>query len=221
MCAVYDTLYQMRHTPTRKLADALFRGLESEYSFKVYPLTANITDQPAVFIISKRIIDKRGKGHQVVICIGETDSTLNELKKHKRGKCVKENSGNVVSVLKEKEKTSRLDVIKDLTACRSFSCVRNVYKPKIEPTQKRRIVKALDRAKRGSSNEKDRTGSSNSRAVGGIAKRATASKTGTRVQGRVDSDGRQHRLPNSKKPVAGKTKGRAAGVSGTRKKAAA
>ena len=193
-----DTMYHMKHAPTRKLADALFRGRNTHHFFKVYPLTAVITDQPAVFIIARRIIDYRGKGHQLTVCIGETESTLREFKKHKKAACAKEYAANVVCLLKEKDAKIRHTVIEDLIASRSFICIRNVYKPKVRPSPK-------PVAKPASSS----------------AKRAAAAKTRTRVSSSVDSDSRQHRLSNAKKPVAGKTKGRVAGVSGTRKKAAA
>jgi hypothetical protein len=109
----------MKHAPTRKLADAIFRGKEAEHTFKVYPLTAPITDQPAVFIISRRITDHRGRGHQVAVCIGETESTAAELRKHKRAKCTKDHSTNVVCLLKERDDESRRSVVEDLTASRS------------------------------------------------------------------------------------------------------
>ncbi|MEO8573423.1 MAG: hypothetical protein ABI481_05595 [Pyrinomonadaceae bacterium] len=121
----------MKHTPTRKLSDALFRGHQTDHFFKVYPLTAAIADQPAVFIISRRVTDQRGRGHQLAVCIGETESTLNELKKHKRSACAKENAANVVCLLKEKDAKMRRTVIEDLLASRSFSCIRNVYQAKI------------------------------------------------------------------------------------------
>jgi len=188
----------MKHAPTRKLADALFRGQKSGHLFKVYPLAANITDQPAVFIIARRIIDNRGRGHQFTVCIGETESTFKELKKHKRAPCVKENAANVVCLLKEKDAKIRRTVIEDLLACRSFVCIRNVYKPKVH-----RTVRPVAKPRNAS------------------AKRTAAAKTRTRVSGGVDSDSRQRRLSNSKRIADGKAKGRTARVSRPRKKVAA
>jgi len=192
----------MKHAPTRKLADALFRGQNSDHLFKVYPVAAAITDQPAVFIIARRIIDRRGHGHQLAVCIGETESTLKELKKHKRAPCAKENAANVVCLLKEKDAKIRETVIKDLLARRPFVCIRNVYKPKII-AKVRRASKPV--AKPASS----------------PAERAVAAKTRTRIQSGVDSDSRQHRLSKPKRSAAGKAKGRAARVTRPREKAAA
>jgi hypothetical protein len=193
----------MKHAPTRKLSDAVFRGKEAEHTFKVYPLTAPITDQPAVFIISRRIVDTRGRGHQVAICIGETDSTVRELRKHKRSKCVKDHSMNVVCLLKEKDADSRRAVIDDLMANRSFSCVRNIYKPKIESTPKRVVKKS--RAASKATNEKLRT-ISNTGKPAATRKRKAAAGTGKRVSGGMDRDSRQHRLPKSKGTVTRKAK---------------
>jgi len=192
----------MKHAPTRKLADALFRGQSTDHFFKVYPVAAAITDQPAVFIIARRIIDHRGHGHQLAICIGETESTLKELKKHKRAACAKENAVNVVCLLKEKDAKIRETVIEDLLARRRFVCIRNVYKSKVA-AKVRRAAKPV--AKPASS----------------PAKRAVTAKTRTRIQSGVDSDSRQHRLSKPKRSTASKAKGRAARISRPRKKAAA
>jgi len=188
----------MKHAPTRKLADALFRGQKSEHVFKVYPLNATITDQPAVFMIARRILDHRGRGHQLTVCIGETESTFNELKKHKRAPCVKDNAANVVCLMKEKDAKIRRTVIEDLLAGRSFVCIRNVYKPKI-------VAKVRRAAKPARS----------------PAKRTAAAKTRTRGSSGVDSDNRQRRLSNSERIADGKAKGRTARVSRPRKKVAA
>ena len=195
-------MFQMKHTPTRKLADALFRGQVTDHFFKVYPLTAAITDQPAVFMIARRILDRRGRGHQLAICIGETESTLKELKKHKRAACAKENALNVVCLLKEKDAKMRRTVIEDLLANRSFSCIRNVYKPKIAP-------------------KASRTAKPVARSVRTSAKRSTNAKTGTRVSRGVDSNRGQRGLSNAKRAAPAKAKGRTARVTQPRKKTAA
>ena len=192
----------MKHTPTRKLADALFRGQDTDHFFKVYPITAAITDQPAVFIISRRVTDHRGRGHQLAVCIGETESTLKELKKHKRAACVKENAANVVCLLKEKDAKIRKTVIDDLLASRSFVCIRNVYQPK--------IITKVPRAPKPRANP-----------ARSPAKRTAETKTRARVSSGVDSNGRQHRLSDAKRTATGKAKGRTARVSRPRKKAAA
>lgn len=125
----------MKHSPQkklRKLADAVFRGQQSQYSFKVYPLTAEVTDQPAIFIISRRVTDRFGKGHHAAVCIGETDSIVKELRSHKRAKCAKQHAANVVCILKEQDANARVGMIDDLTSARSFSCIRNAYKSTID-----------------------------------------------------------------------------------------
>src|SRR5687768_15927576 len=205
-------MYHMKHTPARKLADALFRGSRREHSFKVYPLGANITDQPAVFIISRRIVDRFGRGHQATVCIGETESTYTELEKHKKAACVKEHAANVVCLLKEKDHALRLKAIEDLLSRRSFSCVRNVYKSNIKPTSKQK-----DRASR---NAKTTSRASISKSRTARAQRTGSAKTRTRVSRGVDSDRRQHRLSKQERPAAGKAKGRVTRGARSRKKAA-
>ena len=204
----------MKYAPTRKLSDALFRGKDTEHSFKVYPLKAAITDQPAVFIISRRITDRYGRGHHVAVCIGETESTQAELKKHKRASCVKDHGANVVCLLRERDIETRLDVIADLTAHRSFSCIRNKYKPKMNASNKHQGAARKSNAKTTVRNLRPRSGNDSRRS-------ATAPETGTRVQGRMDRDSGQHRLSNQKRIAARKAKGGTPRVSRSGKKAAA
>jgi len=120
------------HKRVRKIAEAVFRGQKTQYKFDVFPLTADITDAPAIFIISRRITDKFRKGHHSAVCLGETDSIRAEIKKHKRAKCVKQHAANVVCILKDVDKANRSLVVDDLQTARSFSCIRNADQPNIK-----------------------------------------------------------------------------------------
>jgi hypothetical protein len=113
----------------RKLGDAVFRGAKSVYTFDVFPLTTDIRDGAAIFIISRRIVDRFKTGHHHTICVGETDSIVSEIRRHKRAKCAKSNEANAICVLREEDDSIRSNVIDDLVAARSFSCIRNVSKP--------------------------------------------------------------------------------------------
>jgi len=114
----------------RKLSTAVFRGARTEYSFDVFPISPSITDSAAVFIFSRRLVDKKGHAHHAVSCVGEAKSLVTEIKRHKRAKCVKEGAANVVCVLKEPDKESRVDVVQDISEARQFSCVEGKYKPR-------------------------------------------------------------------------------------------
>lgn len=121
------------HKRVRKIGEAVFRGKKTQYKFDVFPLTADITDAPAVFIISRRVTDKFRKGHHSAVCLGETNSIRAEIKKHKRAKCVKQNSANVICILKDSDEANRSVVVDDLQTARSFSCIRNADQPNIKP----------------------------------------------------------------------------------------
>jgi hypothetical protein len=133
MCAIYDTLYHMAQTRKRirKLSTAVFRGSQLEYNFDVYPISTAITDNPVVFIFSHRKVDKKGRAHHAVSCVGETPSIVSEMKKHKRARCVKGNEANVVCILRESDRKARSGVLDDITAVRAFSCVQGKFKPTI------------------------------------------------------------------------------------------
>ena len=135
---IYDTIFRMKYPPRKKLkriAEAVFRGKKSQYSFDVFPLTNDIEDSPAVFIFSRRQIDKSGHGHHFVSCIGETDSVLSEVKRHKRNKCVKQNGSNVVCILREDNEAKRVSAIEDLKLNRSFICPQDADKSKMRPAK--------------------------------------------------------------------------------------
>lgn len=131
MRPTYDTMYHMTHARKRirKLSTAVFRGARTEYSFDVFPISPSITDWSAVFIFSRRLVDKKGRAHHAVSCVGEAKSLVAEIKRHKRSKCVKASAANVVCVLKEADRGSRVDVVQDISDARQFSCVRGEYKP--------------------------------------------------------------------------------------------
>ena len=105
-----------------KISEAIFRGTKSLYNFEVFPLAAEIEDTSAIFVISKRKTDKRGKGHHAFICIGQTDSILKEIKKHQKAKCVKQHQANVVCLLKETDAEKRLKIESDLRLAHQSVC---------------------------------------------------------------------------------------------------
>jgi hypothetical protein len=146
---MYDTLYYMAHARKRirKLSTAVFRGSKSEYSFDVFPISTSITDNPAIFIFSRRQIDKFGRGHHVVSCVGETQSIIAEIKKHKRARCVKGNEANVVCILKEADRDIRSGVTEDIVAARTFCCVRGTIKTNIKAKSNAKKPGSSDSAK--------------------------------------------------------------------------
>ena len=107
---------------SQKLSEAVFRGKKSLYNFEVFPLGAEFEDVSAVFVISKRVSDKRGKGHHKFVCIGQTESVLGDIKKHAKGKCIKQNKANVICILAEKDEKNRLRIEADLRESHSIVC---------------------------------------------------------------------------------------------------
>ena len=105
-----------------KISEAIIRGKKSLYNFEVIPLTAELEDASAIYVISKRKTDKRGKGHHAFVCIGQTNSILQEIKKHQKAKCVKQHKANVVCLLKEESEEKRLKIEEDLRLAHSSVC---------------------------------------------------------------------------------------------------
>jgi hypothetical protein len=118
-----------RKKRSAKISEAVFLGKKGIYKFDVYLLGSELPDSPAVFVLSRRKVDKIGKASHAASCIGETASITAELKKHKRAKCVKQNAGNVVCILTEESEKNRSAVLDDIAEARTFSCVRNAFEP--------------------------------------------------------------------------------------------
>jgi len=233
----------------RKVSTAVFRGSRSEYNFDVYPISTAITDHPVVYIFSRRKIDKGGRAHHAVSCVGETQSIVSEIKKHKRARCVKGNEANVVCIFKEGDRKLRSTVLDDIASAREFSCIQGKFKPTIKA--KPDAVKNGKSVKILSFKQPDKNGDRPGSVIAAKhpadskpGKRSTAQKktelspkqkisdprtdkkratpeSGKRVSSRVDSDGGQHRFSKPKRSVARGTKTRIAGGSGSRKRLAA
>lgn len=108
-----------------KISEAVFRGNKITYNFEVFPLDIEFQEVPAVFIISHRKTDKLGRGHHKMLCVGQTDSIVKELKKHKKNKFFKQNKANVICVLPEADEKSRLKIEEDLKTVYTIPCLHN------------------------------------------------------------------------------------------------
>ncbi len=121
-----ETIQPSAPTPknrkARPISSAVFRGKKEQYDFKVFELSEKFEPIPAVYIISKRKTDRHKRGHHALICIGETDSISDELKRHRKGKCVKKHAANVVSILPEADEKMRLKIETDLKAAHAVVC---------------------------------------------------------------------------------------------------
>lgn len=106
----------------KPISSAVFRGKKERYDFKVFELNDIFEPIPAVYIISKRKTDRNKRGHHALICIGETASIADEIKRHRKGKCVKKHAANVVSILPEADAKMRLRIETDLKAAHSVAC---------------------------------------------------------------------------------------------------
>ncbi len=84
--------------------------------------TSEFDRVPAIYGISKRVTDKQKRGHHRLICIGETASIFDDIKKHKKDKCIKANQANVVCLLKEQDENNRLRIATDLREAHSIVC---------------------------------------------------------------------------------------------------
>jgi hypothetical protein len=220
----------------RKLSTAVFRGSRTEYNFDVYPISPSITDNPAVFIFSRRKADKKGRWHHAVSCVGETQSIVSEIRRHKRAKCVKGNDANVVCLLREPDSRSRAGVLDDIVTARMFSCVRGKFKPtikakldviknpktgKIIPFKPLAAGTDLSISKSVRNKRKAQIIAAPKKAAAKTVKNGKPAAGGKRVQSSVDSDGGQHRFSKPKKSAARSAKARIAQHSRSRTKLAA
>ncbi len=106
----------------KPIGSAVVRGKSGKYDFEVFPLDAELKDGSAIYVISKRITDKLGRGHHKFVCIGQTESLLGDLKKHKKDKCIRQHKANVVCLLREENETNRLKIETDLRQAHTIVC---------------------------------------------------------------------------------------------------
>lgn len=123
--AVQQPAPKPKNRKARPISSAVFRGKKERYDFKVFALNEKFEPIPAVYIISKRKTDRNKRGHHALICIGETVSISDELKRHRKGKCVKKHEANVVSILPEADEKMRLKIETDLKAAHAVVCNLN------------------------------------------------------------------------------------------------
>ena len=108
--------------PSKPIGSAVVRGKSGRYDFEVFPLDADLKDGSAIYVISKRITDKRGRGHHKFVCIGQTESLLGEIKKHRKDKCITQHKANVICLLREESEGARLKIESDLREAHTIAC---------------------------------------------------------------------------------------------------
>lgn len=106
----------------KPISSAVLRGKSGRYDFEVFPLDAEFEKAPAIYVISKRVTDKQRRGHHKLICIGESSSLFEDIKKHRKNKCLKEHQANAVCLLKEQDAASRLRIASDLREAHAIVC---------------------------------------------------------------------------------------------------
>ncbi len=106
----------------KPIGSAVVRGKSGRYDFEVFSIDAELKDGSAIYVISKRVTDQRGKGHLKFVCIGQTDSLLGDIKKHAKGKCIKQHKANVICLLREESEKTRLKIETDLREAHTIVC---------------------------------------------------------------------------------------------------
>jgi len=161
---------QAKKYPAPQISEAVFRGRNSLYNFEVYPMNVRFNEVPAVYIISRRKIDRHGKGHHFLVCIGQTESLVEDIKKHKRGRCVKQLQADTVSVILEDDEQKRLEVENDIKAAHTIPCRREtadaefVFKPSerlfsqnVKPETKKKVSAPRQKQKEVSAKPLEKT----------------------------------------------------------------
>ncbi len=106
----------------KPIGSAVVRGRSGRYDFEVFSIDSELKDGSAIYVISKRVTDQRGKGHHKFVCIGQTESLLDDIKKHAKGKCIKQHKANVICLLREENEKNRLKIETDLREAHTIAC---------------------------------------------------------------------------------------------------
>ena len=120
---IVDTMFNMKHTTglLNQVGTTVCRGTKNTYNFDVFNFDFEFAETPAIFIISRRKTDLSGKGHHKFLCIGQTDSLVKELKKHKT--CRRKQKANVVCVLTQSDEKKRLQIEADIKTIYTIPCL--------------------------------------------------------------------------------------------------
>ena len=107
----------------KPIGAATFLGKRLTYAFDTFDLKSKFEDFPALFVISKRKVDRFGRGHHKIICIGQTEALGKAMNKHTKLAAIKNNKGNVVSILKDESEKHRLIIEENLKSRYKVLCL--------------------------------------------------------------------------------------------------
>ena len=116
---------KQRSRKSLKITDAVVRGEKDYYEFEVFPITTEFEAQPAVYIFSRRKIDKTGRGHQKFLHIGQTTSLDGDFAKYKKFFATK-SKANVICVRIEDEENLRSKIEEEVKAAHNISCSNEI-----------------------------------------------------------------------------------------------
>lgn len=105
-----------------KIADAIFKGQDSKYSFEVYSADTSFSAVGAVYIFTERTVDGTGKGTHTFLYIGQTESLADRIPHHEKWPCVNSNGANCICVHRDSNEDSRLAKETDLRAAHNTPC---------------------------------------------------------------------------------------------------
>ncbi|MGI9035460.1 MAG: hypothetical protein ACR2GD_05415 [Pyrinomonadaceae bacterium] len=112
---------KQRSRKSLKITDAVVRGEKTNYEFEVFPIETEFEPQPAVYIFSRRKLDKTGRGHQKFVRVGQTASLDGDFSKYKKN-FASNSRANVICVYVEEEENSRRKIEEELKAAHLISC---------------------------------------------------------------------------------------------------
>lgn len=125
--------------PSRPRGEAVFRGRDGVYTFRIFTLQSVISSAASVFLITRRTVDRFGRGHQQLLCIGHGADLARQLKRHR--KCFRKLGANSICLLAEADDTKREKIVSDLCSARSLECLvdenarvkREMYRNELTP----------------------------------------------------------------------------------------
>ena len=125
---------KQRSRKSLKITDSVVRGEKDYYEFEVFPIATEFEAQPAVYIFSRRKIDKSGRGHQKFLRIGQTASLAGDFAKYKKSFAA-QSKANVICVRIEDEENSRSKIEGEVKAAHNISCSNETETVKIAPAK--------------------------------------------------------------------------------------
>ncbi len=105
-----------------KLDSVTFPGRGCEHPFRIYPWEHQFKPLPAVYVVTKRVVEPGKEPRYKPIYLGVTDDLSRVFKNHAKSECFERHKVNTVAVTSVQSLGRRLEIAKELAVTLQPPC---------------------------------------------------------------------------------------------------